>query len=119
MIDRVSDIRPLYDNVLLREREDLQKSPIVLPDSAKQENRLFEVVAVGDGHVLDSGQTVPLAVKVGDLVVFGNCTANGVRAGGEKLIIIQERVITAIVGRATEPKPLGEVLSFDLHRQSR
>ena len=66
-------IRPLYDRVVVRRKEEEETSAggIVLPGSAKEKPNQGEVISVGDGKVLDNGEIRPLAVKVGDTVVFG------------------------------------------------
>ncbi len=65
-------IRPLYDRVVVRRKEEEETTAggIVLPGSAQEKPNQGEVVAVGDGKVLDNGEQRPLAVKVGDTVVF-------------------------------------------------
>ena len=66
-------IRPLYDRVVVRRKEEEETSAggIVLPGSAKEKPNEGEIVAVGDGKVLDNGEQRALSVKVGDTVVFG------------------------------------------------
>ena len=72
--------------------------PIVLPGSAKEKPNQGEVIAVGDGKVLENGELRPLAVKVGDKVVFGQYAgSNTIEVDGEKLIIMGESEIFAIV----------------------
>ena len=67
------NIRPLYDRVVVRRKEEEGTSAggIVLPGSAKEKPNQGEVVAVGDGKVMDNGEQRALSVKVGDTVVFG------------------------------------------------
>ena len=66
-------IRPLYDRVVVRRKEEEETSAggIVLPGSAKEKPTQGEVISIGAGKVLDNGEIRPLAVKVGDTVVFG------------------------------------------------
>lgn len=66
-------LRPLHDRVVIRRSEEETKTAggIVLPGSAAEKPNQGEVVAVGTGKVLDNGEVRPLAVKVGDKVVFG------------------------------------------------
>jgi len=93
-------IRPLYDRVVVRRKEEEETSAggIVLPGSAKEKPNQGEVISIGDGKVLDNGEIRPLAVKVGDTVVFGQYAgSNTIEVDGEELIIMGESEIFAIV----------------------
>ncbi|MEM8501292.1 MAG: co-chaperone GroES [Pseudomonadota bacterium] len=93
-------IRPLHDRVIVRRQEEEETSAggIVLPGSAKEKPNQGEVVAVGNGAVLDNGDTRPLAVSVGDTVVFGQYAgSNTVKVDDEDLIILSESEIYAVV----------------------
>ena len=93
-------IRPLYDRVVVRrqEEEEATAGGILLPGSAKEKPNQGEIVAIGDGKVLDSGELRPLAVKVGDKVVFGQYAgSNTIEIDGEELIIMGESEIFAVV----------------------
>jgi len=94
------NIRPLYDRVVIRRKEEEATSAggIVLPGSAQEKPNEGEVVAVGDGKVLDNGEQRALAVKVGDKVVFGQYAgSNKVEIDGEELILMAESEIFAVV----------------------
>ena len=94
------NIRPLYDRVVVRRNEEEETSAggILLPGSAKEKPNQGEVVAVGEGKVLDNGDVRPLAVKVGDTVVFGQYAgSNTIEIDGEELIIMGESEIFAVV----------------------
>ena len=94
------NIRPLYDRVVIRSKEEEATSAggIVLPGSAQEKPNEGEVVAVGDGKVLDNGEQRALAVKVGDKVVFGQYAgSNKVEIDGEELILMAESEIFAVV----------------------
>ena len=93
-------IRPLYDRVVVRRKkeEETTAGGIVLPGSAKEKPNQGEVVAVGAGKALDSGDVRPLAVKVGDIIVFGQYAgSNTIEIDGEELIIMGESEIFAVV----------------------
>ena len=93
-------IRPLYDRVVVRRNEEEETSAggIVLPGSAKEKPNQGEVIAVGEGKVLDNGELRPLALKVGDTVVFGQYAgSNTIEIDGEELIIMGESEIFAVV----------------------
>lgn len=91
-------IRPLYDRVVVRRKEEEQKSAggIVLPGSAKEKPNQGEVVAVGPGKVQD-GELRPLTVKVGDQVVFGPYAGNNIKVDGDELIMLSETEIFGII----------------------
>tara|TARA_R110001592_G_scaffold215025_2_gene468319 strand:+ start:97762 stop:98052 length:291 start_codon:yes stop_codon:yes gene_type:complete len=93
-------IRPLYDRVVVRRKEEEETTAggILLPGSAKEKPNQGEIVAVGEGKVLDSGDLRPLTVKVGDKVVFGQYAGgNTIEVDGEELIIMGESEIYGIV----------------------
>jgi chaperonin GroES len=93
-------IRPLYDRVVVRRKEEEATTAggILLPGSAKEKPNQGEIVAVGDGKILDSGELRPLSVKVGDRVVFGQYAgSNTIEVDGEELIIMGENEIFAVV----------------------
>ena len=93
-------IRPLYDRVVVRRKEEEATSAggIVLPGSAKEKPNQGEIIAVGEGKVLDNGDLRALAVKVGDTVVFGQYAgSNTIEVDGEELIIMGESEIFAVV----------------------
>ena len=93
-------IRPLYDRVVVRRNaeEETTAGGILLPGSAKEKPNQGEIIAVGEGKVLDSGDIRPLAVKVGDTVVFGQYAgSNTIEIDGEELIIMGESEIFAVV----------------------
>ena len=93
-------IRPLHDRVIVRREEEEQKTAggILLPGSAQEKPNQGEVVAVGNGRVLDNGEVRPIDVKVGDVVVFGQYAGNvKIDVDGEELIILSESDIKAVV----------------------
>ena len=97
------NIRPLYDRVVVRRKEEEETSAggIVLPGSAKEKPNQGEVVAVGDGKVLDNGEQRALSVKVGDTVVFGQYAgSNTIEVDGEELILMSESEIFAFFSSA-------------------
>ena len=94
-------IRPLHDRVVVRrtDAETTTKGGIVLPGSAAEKPNHGEVVAVGPGAVLDNGETRPLAVAVGDHVLFGKYSSNEIEVDGETLLILRESDILAVLDR--------------------
>ncbi len=93
-------IRPLHDRVVVRRKEEEETSAggIVLPGSAKEKPNEGEVVAVGNGKVLDNGDVRALDVKVGDVVVFGKYAGSDtIEIDGEELVILSESDIKAVI----------------------
>lgn len=93
------NIRPLYDRVVIRRKEEETTSAggIVLPGSATEKPNEGEVVAVGEGKLLDNGELRPVGVKVGDKVLFGQYAGNTVKVAGEEVIILNESEIFGVI----------------------
>lgn len=93
-------IRPLYDRIVVRreEEETTTAGGIVLPGSATEKPNQGEVVSVGEGKVLDNGEVRPLAVKVGDKVIFGKYAgSNTIKVDDEELLILSESEIYGVI----------------------
>ena len=93
-------IRPLHDRVVVRRKEEetTTASGIVLPGSAQEKPNQGEVVAVGNGRVLENGDVRPVDVKVGDTVVFGKYAGSDtIKIDGEELVILNESDIKAVL----------------------
>ncbi|MGA1055011.1 MAG: co-chaperone GroES [Pseudohongiellaceae bacterium] len=92
-------IRPLQDRVVVRrmEEETTSAGGIVLPGSATEKPAQGEVLAVGPGKRLESGDTQPVDVNVGDTVVFGKYSSNTVKVGDEELLILNESEIFGVI----------------------
>ena len=93
------NIRPLHDRVVVRrvEEEKTTAGGIVLPDSAGEKPQEGEVLAVGSGKILDSGEVRPLDVKAGDKVIFGQYGGSTVKLDGEELLILNESEIFGVL----------------------
>jgi chaperonin GroES len=93
-------IRPLYDNVVIKRKEEetVTSGGIVLPGSAKEQPNQGEVVAVGEGKLLEDGTVRPLQVKAGDKVVFGQYSGSKIKVDGDELIIMRENEIFGVIG---------------------
>lgn len=94
-----SNIKPLFDNVLIRpsDAEEKTASGIILPDSAKEKPQIGEVKALGTGHVTPDGKTLPMLVKVGQKVMYKKWGGNEVKVGNEEWMIVEQKDILAIV----------------------
>ncbi|MCP5160152.1 MAG: co-chaperone GroES [Hahellaceae bacterium] len=92
-------IRPLHDRVVVRRKEEETKTAggIVLPGKAAEKPSQGEVVAVGTGRVLDNGDVRPMAVKAGDIVVFGQYSGSTIKIDGEELLIMGESEIFGVL----------------------
>ncbi|PKG38162.1 co-chaperone GroES [Psychromonas sp. Urea-02u-13] len=93
-------IRPLHDRIILKRTEQETKSAggIVLTGSAAAKSTRGEVIAVGNGRILENGEVRPLDVKVGDIVIFSE--GYGLKTEkieGEEVLILSENDILAIV----------------------
>ncbi|MFM8332919.1 MAG: co-chaperone GroES [Candidatus Methylumidiphilus sp.] len=91
-------VRPLHDRLLVKRWEEEQTTPggIVIPDAAKEKPVKGEVLAIGSGKPLDNGQTRPLAVQVGDKVLFGKYAGNEVKIDGIDYLVLREDDVIAV-----------------------
>jgi chaperonin GroES len=92
-------VHPLYDRVLLKrfEEQEVRKSGIIIPDTAKEKPQEAEIIDVGKGRVNDEGKTIPLAVKKGDRVLIGKYSGTEVMVDGVEHIIVREEEILAVI----------------------
>jgi chaperonin GroES len=92
-------LRPLHDRVIIKRLEAETKSAggIVIPDAAAEKPIKGEVVAVGTGKILEDGKVRPLAVKVGDKVLFGKYSGTEVKVDGQELLVMREEDLVAVI----------------------
>lgn len=92
-------LRPLHDRVIVRRMEEERTSAggIVIPDSATEKPSKGEIVATGNGKILDNGEIRGLDVKAGDQVLFGKYSGTEVKVDGEELLVMREEDIMAII----------------------
>jgi chaperonin GroES len=92
-------MRPLHDRVVVKRTEEEKTSAggIVIPDSATEKPIKGEVVAVGNGKILDSGEKRKLDVKKGDRVLFGKYSGTEVKIDGVEYLVMREDDIMAIL----------------------
>ncbi|MCH7508323.1 MAG: co-chaperone GroES [Proteobacteria bacterium] len=93
------NIRPLHDRVIIKRMEEERTSAggIVIPDSAAEKPIKGEVVAVGNGKILESGDVRPLDLKVGDKVLFGKYSGTEVTVDGDELLVMREEDVMAVL----------------------
>ncbi len=93
-------LEPLADRVIIKpaETEEVTKSGLIIPDTAKEKPQAGEVIAIGPGIVKDDGTRVPLDTKTGDRVMYSRYAGTEIKVDGEKLLIMHESDIIAIIG---------------------
>ena len=96
----VSTLKPMSDRVVVKpkDREKETKSGIVLPDTATERPQQGDVLSVGPGRVLDSGNRAEVDLKVGDTVLFAKYSGTEFKHEDEDLLILAERDILAVIG---------------------
>ena len=94
------NVRPLHDRILIRriEEKETVKGGIIIPDTAKEKPQEGQVLAVGNGKILENGTKVPLDVKVGDKILFGKYSGTDIKIDGQEYLILREDEVLAIVG---------------------
>jgi len=92
-------IRPLHDRIVVRRMEEERTSAggIVIPDSAAEKPIQGEVLAVGNGKIMDSGDTRNLDVKVGDKVLFGKYSGTEVKLDGDEFLVMREEDVMGVI----------------------
>ncbi len=92
-------IRPLHDRVIVKRLEEERKtaSGIVIPDTAAEKPDQGEIIAVGNGKVLENGSVRNLEVKVGDRVLFGKYAGQSVKVSGEEFLVMREEDIMGVI----------------------
>ncbi|MEC9352135.1 MAG: co-chaperone GroES [Planctomycetota bacterium] len=93
-------ITPLNDRILVKRLEAVDKTEggIVLPDAAKEKPREGEVVSVGAGRLLESGERAPMQINVKDRVIFGSYAGTEIKFDGAELLIMSEDDVLAVIG---------------------
>lgn len=94
------ELRPLHDRVLVKRLEEAESmiGSIVIPDSAKEKPQQAEVVAVGSGKRLESGDRSEMELKPGDRILFGKYAGSDIKIGGDQYLILREDEILAVLG---------------------
>jgi chaperonin GroES len=92
-------VRPLHDRLVVRriEEKETTKGGIIIPDTAKEKPQEGEVLAVGNGKILDSGVKITLDVKVGDKILFGKYSGTEIKIDGEDVLILREDEVLAVL----------------------
>ena len=92
-------LTPLGDRVVVKplSREEVTKSGIVLPDTAKEKPQEGEVLAVGPGRVLDNGQRIEMEIKQGDKVLYAKYAGTEFKVDDDELLVLSERDVLAVL----------------------
>ena len=92
-------VRPLHDRLIVRriEEKETVKGGIIIPDSAKEKPQEGEVIAVGNGKVLENGTKLTLDVKAGDKILFGKYSGTDIKIDGEEYLILREDEVLAVL----------------------
>jgi chaperonin GroES len=92
-------LRPLGDRVVVEplEQEERTESGLFIPETAKEKPQRGKVIAIGDGRRDDDGNRVPMDVKVGETVLFAKYGGTEVKIDSQKLLILKETDILAVV----------------------
>ena len=92
-------LRPLADHVLVRRREveEQHQGGIVIPDTAKDKPQEGEILAVGPGKMMDDGHRQPMAVAIGNIVLFGKYAGTEITLDQEELLVMRESDILGVL----------------------
>jgi chaperonin GroES len=93
-------VRPLHDRLVVRriEEKETARGGIIIPDTAKEKPQEGEVLAVGNGKILENGTKVALDVKVGDRILFGKYSGTDIKIDDEEVLILREDEVLAVMG---------------------
>ena len=93
------NVRPLHDRIIVQRLEEGEQKigGIIIPDTAKEKPQEGEVIAVGNGKLLDNGTKVPLDVKAGDKILFGKYSGQEIKVDGNEYLIMREDEVLAVV----------------------
>jgi chaperonin GroES len=94
------NMRPLHDRIVVRrlEEEESTRGGLYIPDTAKEKPQQAEVIAVGDGRLLETGDRVAPDVKAGDRILFGKYSGAEIKLDGEEYLILREDEILGVIG---------------------
>lgn len=92
-------LRPLHDRILVRRLEEQEsvRGGIIIPDSAKEKPQQAEVVATGNGKLLENGERLSIDVKPGDRILFGKYSGSEIKVDGEEYLILREDEILGVL----------------------
>jgi chaperonin GroES len=99
-------IRPLNDRIIVRrmEEQEQMRGGLYIPDTAKEKPQEGEVLAVGNGKLLDSGQRIAIDLKAGDRILFGKYSGTEIKLDGEDYLILREDDVLGVVETVAKGK---------------
>jgi chaperonin GroES len=99
-------IRPLNDRIIVRrmEEQEQMRGGLYIPDTAKEKPQEGEVLAVGNGKLLDNGQRIAIDLKAGDRILFGKYAGTEIKLDGEEYLILREDDVLGVVETAAKGK---------------
>lgn len=105
----MATIRPLNDRIIVRrvEEQEQMRGGLYIPDTAKEKPQEGEVIAVGNGKILNNGDRVAIDIKVGDKVLFGKYSGTEVKLDGEEYLILREDDVLGVIETAVAAKGKG------------
>lgn len=97
----MANIRPIGDRVVVKPspKEEVTKSGIVIPDTAKEKPQEGTVVAIGSGRLLENGDRAMMDVQVGDRVLYAKYGGTEFKLDGEEYLVLKENDILAVIGQ--------------------
>ena len=95
------NIKPLADRVVVKpvEEQEVSKSGIIIPDTAKEKPMEGEIIEIGSGRLTDDGKKIELEVKKGDRILYGKYSGTEISIDGDEYLIMRESDIFAVVNR--------------------
>jgi chaperonin GroES len=99
-------IRPLNDRIIVRrlEEQDQMRGGLYIPDTAKEKPQEGEVLAVGNGKLLDNGQRIAIDLKPGDKILFGKYAGTEIKLDGDEYLILREDDVLGVVETTAKGK---------------
>ncbi|MCB0389910.1 MAG: co-chaperone GroES [Bdellovibrionales bacterium] len=93
------NVRPLHDRILVKRMTEDEKTAggIIIPDSAKEKPQQGEIVATGNGRVLEDGKTLPLEVKKGDKILFSKYAGTELKLEGNEYLMMREEDVLGVI----------------------
>jgi chaperonin GroES len=100
------NIRPLNDRIIVRrlEEQEQMRGGLYIPDTAKEKPQEGEVLAVGNGKLLDNGQRIAIDLKAGDRILFGKYSGTEIKLDGDEYLILREDDILGVVETVAKGK---------------
>ena len=102
----MATIRPLNDRIIVRrtEEQEQMRGGLYIPDTAKEKPQEGEVIAVGNGRILNNGDRVAMDIKVGDKVLFGKYSGTEIKLDGEEYLILREDDVLGVIEATAKGK---------------